>query len=69
MKNAKMKSESRKFICWQIVSPLLSISATIYGVIHLKESGVNPTDIMLAAVMGILITYAQFEYYLDRARR
>ena len=69
MKKIKMKSESRKFICWEIIFPLLSIGATIYGVIYLKNLGINPTDIMLGAVMGIFITFIQFEYYLSRIGR
>ena len=68
MKMANMKSKLRKFICWQIVPPSLSLGATIYGVIHLKNLGVNPTDIMLGAVMGLLITFVQLEYYLGRQK-
>jgi hypothetical protein len=66
MKKEKMKSETRKFIHWSIIFPLLSIGATIYGVIYLKNLGIDKTDIMLGAVMGVFITFIQFEYYLSR---
>lgn len=69
MKTANMKSKLRKIICWQIIPPSLSLGATVYGVIHLKNLGVNPTDIMLGAVMGLLITFAQLEYYLDKVKK
>lgn len=69
MKMANMKSKLRKFICWQIILPSLSLGATVYGVIHLKNLGVNPTDIMLGAVMGLFTTFTQLEYYLNRVKR
>ena len=65
----EMKNKSRNFIHWSIIYPLLSLCATIYSVIHLKNSGINPTDIILVAVMGIIITYTQLVYYLTRIEK
>jgi hypothetical protein len=49
---------------WKIIFPILSIVATAYSVIHLKNIGVGNTDILFACGLGIIVTVALIDYSL-----